>query len=91
MFIGIALLYPNQALAEEVWKDYEKQENISLLKEWRIIFSHDVDYSSLTEENIYVLDPFGNKVEVAVYLMDDGQEVLILPPKEGYLPSTEYT
>lgn len=81
----------NQVNAETNWEGFDSEQNVPLNKEWTITFNDDVDVSSLTSKNIYVLDPSQQKVNVTLLLLNEGNQVIVQPPEEGYLPNTSYS
>nr|WP_106782733.1 cadherin repeat domain-containing protein [Lysinibacillus timonensis] len=52
-------------------------------KEWNITFTQALDVNSINEENVFVTDQQGNKVEFEVQISDDGKSIKLIP-KNAY-------
>ncbi|MBU8877948.1 hypothetical protein BGM26_02935 [Bacillus sp. FJAT-29790] len=63
----------------------EKQITTDKKALWRILFNLEVDPSTINQENIYVVDENGNKMDTTLKLSNtDGRHIIVLPPHEGY-------
>lgn len=59
-------------------------------KVWDYSFEPGLDKSSLSDENIFVLDEKGQKVKITYELINDGTMLRIHPPAGGYEEDTRY-
>lgn len=76
----------------KTWK--QAFTNVDEHKVWTITFLWDVDPKSLVEENIYVEDTAGNKVDVKFNVLESEKygkrKVTITPPEDGYEAGKTY-
>lgn len=77
-------------------KDNDKQASIQIdqsavpqNKEWVITFDHGINEKLMNEKFIYVQDEEGNKVPVSLK-MDNLQNLIVKPPKDGYQKGKTY-
>lgn len=59
-------------------------------KVWDYLFEPGLDKSSLSDENIFVLDEKGQKVKITYELINEGTMLRIYPPAEGYEEDARY-
>ncbi|ARD48857.1 Ig-like domain-containing protein [Sporosarcina sp. P33] len=95
LILNFIFLFPSNILADngtaKGWKEFTEMKNVPLNKKWTITFNHEVELSSLIDDNIYVLDSTNGKVPVTIVQVDEGKQVLVSPPNEGYKPNSSYT
>lgn len=61
-------------------------------KIWTITFNQPVKESTVNDENIYVVDSKGEKVRgISLSISEDGRNVRIIPPSNGYSSGESYT
>jgi len=70
--------------------DVETELNASPDKVWEFSFYKPLASSTVTSENIYVLDQDGNKVDAGVQLSGDQKTILVNPPNGGYTNGSYY-
>lgn len=83
----LLLFNPNNVHADEIYKIFPTQQNISADKIWSIKFSQDIDSTSVNNQNIKVLDQSGNPLQVN--LNCSGNTVTI-KPINNYDPGKTY-
>ncbi|PIC77101.1 hypothetical protein CSV74_07465 [Sporosarcina sp. P19] len=91
IFIKAILGAPLSVQAETDWESMPMKKNVPLNKEWTITFSGDVEVSSITNKQLYITDEAGQVIPTTAVLVDQGNTVVVQPPKGGYLPNTAYT
>ncbi|WP_108670893.1 beta-propeller domain-containing protein [Peribacillus acanthi] len=80
--IGIAYFYTEPKVLAS-WNGTDEQIVLpnAVLK---IPFSKKISSESLNQQYFYVTDSRGNKLDVSLFLEDDGNSVSVAPPKKGY-------
>lgn len=71
-------------------KHWEEKTGIEREKQWTIKFTNDIDASTVTDENIRVLDRSGSSVNISMNLENDKKTVVIKSPEHGYEPGKVY-
>lgn len=89
MFFILFLFIPTTVLADDLsYKVFPAQQNISVDKSWKILFSDNIDSSSVNSSNIKVIDENGNNIDVDMTL---GKNYITVSPKENYSSGENYT
>lgn len=96
MFIGVILLYgcsENNTLEVEFQSNsvIEKDQDLSMFVTWNLSFNEEIDVNTINEDAVYMTDSKGEKVSVEVNVMEDQQNLQILPPQNGYEQGETYT
>ena len=66
-------------IKDKDWKDLKNYVNVSENKEWTIKFNKSINDLNLTSDTIYVLNSFGNKVDVDLSVSYDKKYVKVTP------------
>lgn len=69
------------------WTDFGYKSTDDVNKEWKITFSHDVDESSVSKENIYVQESSGENVPIDIIVEND---IVKFTPKSAYQVGETY-
>lgn len=88
----LTLLFSFIALAtsESGMKVFDKRTNIEPNKQWTIKLNMELDTNSI-ENNVYVIEKNGNKIDASINLGIDGKSIVVQAPKEGYKYDEIYT
>ncbi|WP_394555946.1 hypothetical protein C1N61_32690 (plasmid) [Priestia aryabhattai] len=70
--------------------DIETEMNTATDKVWEFSFYKPLASSTITSENIYVIDQDGNRVDAGVQLSGDQKTILVNPPNGGYATGSYY-
>lgn len=76
------------------WQDWPNpySEPVAPDKDWTVCFNLPADIDTLTDDNnIYVSDNAGNRVDVELSPADDRKSVSVIHPEGGYIPNAEYS
>ncbi|MCY6484603.1 Ig-like domain-containing protein [Clostridium aestuarii] len=65
------------------------EKEVSIDKKWKIKFNTELDSQSVNENNILVIDEYGVKQNVKIYLERDSRTIIIVP-KEDYKNGQDY-
>lgn len=88
MFIGVILLLygcsENNTLEVEFQSNsvIEKDQDLSMFVTWNLSFNEEIDVNTINEDAVYMTDSKGEKVSVEVNVMEDQQNLQILPPSK---------
>lgn len=89
MFFTLFLLMPKTVLADSLsYKVFPTQQNISVDKSWKIVFSDNIDLASVTSDNVKVEDESGNPIDIDV---SSNQNYITVKPKTSYQAGKSYT
>ncbi|MDW8802579.1 Ig-like domain-containing protein [Clostridium sp. A1-XYC3] len=69
----------------------ESKSNIPSNKKWTIKFNKEVDYSSLSQDSVQVIDNKGQAVSVKLTAGSDNTSIDVLPPSSNYSAGQTYT
>ncbi|MBC2581981.1 transglutaminase domain-containing protein [Clostridium sp. DJ247] len=83
----ILLFYTNIAFAQDNYKVFDAQQNVSSNKIWTIKFSQNIDKNSVTGDNIKIIDENGNSLKLD--LSCSGNSIAI-KPVSNYEPGKNY-
>ncbi|MCB2288622.1 protease complex subunit PrcB family protein [Clostridium sp. CS001] len=72
------------------WKDLKNYVNVSENKEWTIKFNKSINDLNLNNDTIYLLDSFGNKVNVDLSVSYDKKYAKVTPTSNYELAKTYY-
>ncbi|PEW14355.1 hypothetical protein CN435_22155 [Priestia megaterium] len=70
--------------------DIETELNTTTDKVWEFSFYKPLATSTVTSDNVYVLDQDGNKVNAGIQLSGDQKTILVSPPSGGYKGGSYY-
>ncbi|WP_123052847.1 transglutaminase-like domain-containing protein [Clostridium sp. JN-1] len=88
MFFSLFLLTPKMVLADSLsYKVFPTQQNISVDKPWKIMFSDNIDSASANNDSVKVEDESGNPVDIDI---SSGQNYIIVKPKTSYQAGKNY-
>ncbi len=73
------------------FKEWEEVHLVGSFKEWTITFNEEVDESSVINDNIYVLNHFGQREETEASIGEDRKTIIVKPPRNGYSSDYDYT
>lgn len=68
----------------------QDKSQVDANKQWTIKFNHVIDSSTVTKQNIKVLDANGQNVNVGITLGSDKKTVIVTPPDGGYKSGQTY-
>lgn len=71
--------------------EWETSINVSNEKPWTITFNSSLDESTIHNENVFVKDEQGNKLNTTESIGEEGNQITIRPPAEGYTLGKSYT
>jgi hypothetical protein len=77
-------------ILDESWKELKGFTNVSKEKEWTIKFNRSIENIILNNNTVYILDSFGNKVEVDLTVSDDNKCVKVKPIEDYKFGQTYY-
>jgi len=83
------------------WKTIKMLYPVDINKNWRIKFSLPLYYKTVTEENIYIKDEYGNKIDTELYFVDESNNIssvnsnitassVLIIPKSTYVKGRTY-
>ncbi|MCM1989121.1 DUF4932 domain-containing protein [Oceanirhabdus seepicola] len=85
--VMLILVTPKQTYAAI---EMQKKNDVPLDKYWTIKLNIDVDESSIIDNNIYILDAQGNKINCELSKTDN-TNIITITPKSNYNPGEKYT
>ncbi len=71
-------------------KIWDERTDVPPDKEWKIKLTIPVDYYTVNNQNIYVTDKYGNKVEVVVELNMEDSKIVTVTPLKNYVNGEAY-
>ena len=71
--------FNKESINNRHWKDLKKYTNVAEHKEWTIKFNKGIKDLILTNDTVYVLDNYGNKVDVKLSASYDNTYVKVTP------------
>jgi len=77
-------------IKDKDWKDLKNYVNVSENKEWTIKFNKSINDLNLSRDTIYVLDSFGNKVDVDLSVSYDKKYAKVTPIRNYEFAKTYY-
>jgi hypothetical protein len=72
------------------WKDLKNSTNVSANKEWTIRFNKSIKDLVLTNDTVYVLDGFGNNVDIDLSVSADKKYAKVTPIANYHYSQTYY-
>ena len=77
-------------ILDKSWKELKGFTNVVKEKEWTIKFNRSIENIILNSNTVYIIDSFGNKVEVSLTVSDDNKCVKVKPIEDYKFDQTYY-
>lgn len=89
--IVLLVIAPSTSFAANDSVVQKEQKQVVRDKVWKVTLNRGVDATTVTKNNVFVLDSAGNRVDVSLLYSAEEGVIKVNPPKDNYKANSAYT